>query len=136
MAYMTPEQRILGRENANRALGVTRRDMLKAAAAAPALGAFYFGYEKMDKPPVRAAVIGTGNEGRGAMIHDHNRDYVDMIGYCDIRPSQQELAVAAFAKHKQYGPDAAKKLKRYADSKAMLHDPDVEKVSIALPPSH
>src|SRR3954468_21246071 len=133
MAYTTPEQRILGRENANRALGMTRRDMLKAAAATPALGAFYFGYEKMDKPPVRAAIIGTGNEGCGAMIHDHNRDYVDMIGYCDIRPSQQQRAVAEFAKHKQYGPDEAKKLKKYADSKEMLDDPDVEMVIIALP---
>jgi len=73
MTYMTPEQRMLGRENANRALGVSRRDVLKAAAAAPALGAFYFGYEKLDnKPAVRAAIIGTGNEGCQAMIRDHN----------------------------------------------------------------
>ena len=43
MTNLTPEQRALGRENANRALGVTRRDLLKAAAVAPALGAFYFG---------------------------------------------------------------------------------------------
>ena len=47
MTNLTPEQRALGRENANRAIGMTRRDFLKAAAAAPALGAFYFGYEKM-----------------------------------------------------------------------------------------
>jgi hypothetical protein len=88
MTNLTPEQRALGRENANRALGMTRRDMLKAAAAAPALGAFYFGYEKMDKPPVRAAIIGTGNEGCQAMIRDHNRDYLDMIGFCDIRATK------------------------------------------------
>src|SRR5215472_7149460 len=105
MTYTTPEQRALGRANADRALGMSRRDVLKAAAAAPALGAFYFGYEKLeDKPPVRAAIIGTGNEGCGAMIHDHNRDYVDIIGFCDIRPSQQERARNEFAKHKQYGP--------------------------------
>src|SRR6266550_3493462 len=134
MAYMTPEQRILGRENANRALGVSRRDMLKAAAAAPALGAFYFGYEKLEgKPPVRAAIIGTGNEGCGAMIHDHNRDYVDIIGFCDIRPTQQERAVKEFTNHKQYGAADAKKIKRYADQKEMLDDPDVEMVIIALP---
>ena len=48
MTNLTPEQRVLGRENANRALGVSRRDLLKAAAAAPALGAFYFGYKEMD----------------------------------------------------------------------------------------
>src|SRR4051795_3513039 len=109
MAYMTPEQRTLGRENANRALGVTRRDLLKAAAAAPALGAFYFGYEKLDRPPVRAAIIGPGNEGCQAMIRDHNRDYLDYIGFCDIRPSQQQRAVTEFSNHKQYGPADAKK---------------------------
>src|SRR3954451_9345659 len=133
MAYMTPEQRTLGRDNTNRALGMTRRDMLKAAAAAPALGAFYFGYEKMDKPPVRAAIIGTGHEGCQAMIRDHNRDYVDIIGFCDIRPSQQERAVKEFSSHKQYGPSEAAKLKKYADKDEMLKDPDVEMVIIALP---
>ncbi len=48
MTNLTPEQRVLGRENANAALGVSRRDMLKAAAAVPALGAFYFGYKGME----------------------------------------------------------------------------------------
>src|SRR3954464_8008634 len=133
MAYMTPEQRTLGRENANRALGMTRRDMLKAAVAAPALGAFYFGYEKMDKPPVRAAIIGTGNEGCQAMIRDHNRDYLDFIGFCDIRPTQQERAVKEFTAHKQYTPDDVQKLKKYETKEQMLADPDVEMIVIALP---
>ena len=35
MTNLTPEQRALGRENANRALGVSRREWLKAAAATP-----------------------------------------------------------------------------------------------------
>ena len=96
MLNLTPEQRALGRENANLALGVTRRDLLKAAAAAPALGAFYFGYEKLGKDPVRAAIIGTGNEGCQAMIRDHNRAYLDFIGFCDARPSQQKRAVTEF----------------------------------------
>ena len=64
MTHLTPEERVMGRENANRALGVSRRDLLKAAAAAPALGAFYFGYGGMNgKSAVRAAIIGTGDEG-------------------------------------------------------------------------
>jgi predicted dehydrogenase len=133
MTNLTPEQRALGRENANRALGSTRRDFLKAAAAAPALGAFYFGYEKLGHPPVRAAIIGTGNEGCGAMIHEHNRDYLDFIGFCDIRPSQQARAVKEFEAHKQYSRDDVKKLKRYRDKDEMLADKDVEVVVIALP---
>jgi predicted dehydrogenase len=133
MSNLTPEQRALGRENANRALGITRRDWLKAAAAAPAAGAFYFGYEKMDKAPVRAAIIGTGNEGCGAMIHDHNRDYLDFIGFCDARPFNQARAIKEFSNHKQYGPADALKIKKYNDEKEMLEDPNVEVVVIALP---
>src|ERR1700693_3110515 len=103
MTHLTPEQRVLGRENANRALGMSRRDLLKAAAATPALGAFYFGYTEMgNKSAVRAAIIGTGAEGCQAMIRSHNRDFLDFIGFCDIRPSQQERAVKEFSNHKDY----------------------------------
>ena len=134
MSNLTPEQRALGRENANRVLGeLRRRDLLKAAAAAPAVGAFYFGYEKMDKSPVRAAIIGTGDEGCQAMIRYHNRDYLNFVGYCDIRPSQQKRAVKEFSDHAQYGPADANKLTRYDDHKKMLDDPNVEVVVIALP---
>ncbi len=134
MTNLTPEQRVLGRENANRALGVSRRDVLKAAAAVPALGAFYFGYKDMGgKAAVKAAIIGTGDEGCQAMIRSHNRDYLNFVGYCDIRPSQQARAVKEFSNHKQYLPDDVKKLKSYATKKEMLEDPDVEIVVIALP---
>ncbi len=132
MTTLTPEERALGRTNANIALGSTRRDFLKAAVAVPAAGAFYFGYTGIDKP-VKAAIIGTGNEGCGAMIHDHNREYLDFIGYCDIRPSQQKRAVKEFANHAQYGQKDADKLKSYADHKEMINDPEVEVVVIALP---
>jgi predicted dehydrogenase len=132
MTTLTPEQRALGLQNANTALGVTRRDFLKAAAVAPALGAFYFGYQPVAKA-VRAAIIGTGNEGCDAMIRQHNREYVNYIGFCDIRPSQQKRARAEFAKHPQYSPDDVKKLRQYQDADEMLADPDVEMVVIALP---
>ena len=134
MTHLTPEQRLLGRENANRALGMSRRDWLAAAAAAPAMGAFYFGYNKMgDKPPVKAAIIGTGDEGCQAMIRFHNRDYLNYVGFCDVRPSQQERCRKEFASHKQYGEADAKALKMYANKEEMYKDPDVEVVVIALP---
>ncbi len=132
MTTLTPEQRILGRENANTALGMTRRDFLKAAAVAPALGAFYFGYKTIDRP-VRAAIIGTGNEGCGAMIHDHNREYLEYIGYCDVRPSNVQRAKDEFLKHPQYSQDDVDKLRAYDDAEAMLQDKDIEVVVIALP---
>src|SRR5438105_3855760 len=113
MTNLTPEQRALGRENANAALGVTRRDFLKGAAAAPALGAFYFGYQSMrDQKPVRAAIIGTGNEGCDAMIRQHNRDYLDYIGFCDVRPFNQQRAIDQFSAHPQYTKDDVAGIKR------------------------
>ncbi len=142
---LTAEQRALGRLNAQSAIGTlpggpraghaSRRDFLRAAGAAGAgLGAMYFGYGPMgDKKAVKAAIIGTGNEGCGAMIHDHNRDYVDFIGFCDIRPSQVARATAEFAKHPQYSPEDVDKLRQYDDYQKMLADPDVEMVVIALP---
>ncbi len=134
MTNLTPEERILGRENANQALGMSRRDLLKAAVAAPALGAFYFGYKDMGgKAPVKAAIIGTGDEGCQAMIRSHNRAYLNFVGFCDIRPSQQERAVKEFSSHADYSPAEAKKLKRYATKEEMYADPEVEMVVIALP---
>ena len=47
MLNLTPDQRALGRANANEVIGSTRLDFLKAAATVPALGAFYFGYQQM-----------------------------------------------------------------------------------------
>lgn len=132
MTTLTPEERALGRHNTNMALGVTRRDFLKAAAVTPALGAFYFGYEGVDRP-ARAAIIGTGNEGCGAMIKDHNRAYLDFIGACDCRPFNQNRARKAIADHADYSQQDADRLKMYADVDEMLADDDVEVVVIALP---
>ena len=134
MTNLTPEERILGRENADRAIGMTRRDWLIAAAATPALAGFYFGYKDMgSKPPVKAAIIGTGDEGCQAMIRYHNRDYLNFVGFCDIRPSQQERAVKEFSDHKQYTAADVKKLKQYETKEQMFADPDVEMIVIALP---
>ena len=53
---LTPEQREIGKQNFNEAVGTTRRDFLKGAIASGAvtsgaLGAMYFGYGgKVDKP--------------------------------------------------------------------------------------
>jgi len=134
MTNLSPEERARGRANADQAIGMTRRDWLIAASAAPTLAGYYFGYKDMgSQPPVRAALIGTGDEGCQAMIRYHNRDYLDFIGFCDIRPSQQERAIKEFSNHKDYTPADVKKLRQYATKEEMYQDPDVEVVVIALP---
>ena len=134
MTNLTPEERLMGRENADRAMGISRRDWLIAASASPMIAGYYFGYKGLgDKPPVKAAIIGTGDEGCQAMIRFHNRDYINYIGSCDIRPSQQERAVKEFTNHKQYSEAEARNMKRYKTKEEMYNDPDVEMVVIALP---
>lgn len=145
--HLAEEERLVGRRNAQAAIGgietgprgdfPSRRDFLKAAAAAgPTLGALYFGYGSMgDKPAVKAAIIGTGNEGCDAMIRQHNRDYVDFIGYCDARPFNQKRALDHFEKQdlKQYTKADIASLKKYDTIKEVLDDPEVEMIVIALP---
>jgi len=140
MTSLTPDQRTIGRENTNAALGFSRRDFLKGAAAAPAAGAYYFGYQSSEPvKPVKAVVIGTGDEGCQAMIRYHNRDYVDYVGFCDIRPSQIKRGEKEFLAHKQYSPgDVAKlvdrsKSKYDFDYRKALADPEVVLIVIALP---
>ncbi|GIW87759.1 MAG: NADH-dependent dehydrogenase [Isosphaeraceae bacterium] len=134
MTTLTPEQKAIGRENARSVLGVTRRRFLQGAAVAPVAGAFYFGYKAVDRP-VRAAIIGTGNEGCQAMIHDHNPEYLQFIGFCDIRPSQQKRAVETLRAHGGYSSAEVEAFAKnmYPDVDAMLADPNVEMVVIALP---
>ena len=57
------------------------------------------------------------------MIRSHNREYLDFIGYCDIRPSQQERAVKEFSNHKEYSAADVKKLKHYATKEEMSTTP-------------
>ena len=67
------------------------------------------------------------------MIREHNRAYLDFIGFCDIRPTQQERAIKEFSATRTTRPADVKKLKKYETKEEMLADPDVEMVVIALP---
>ncbi len=50
---LTPEQEQIGRENFNEVVGLSRRDFMKGAAPpGTGLGAYYFGYQKLEGKPV------------------------------------------------------------------------------------
>ena len=89
---LTPDQRELGKANFRDVSGeLTRRGFMKSmvaagGAVAVAGAAGYFGYQKMDGKPVKAAVIGTGDEG-GVLIGDHNPEFNEFVAVCDIRPT-------------------------------------------------
>ena len=94
---MTPEQRQAGEQNFDKAtkqLGLDRRGFLKAGilgagAVAGSAAAVYFGYQSMQGNPVRAALIGGGDEG-GVLVGEHNPEFLKFVAVCDIRPSNMK----------------------------------------------
>jgi predicted dehydrogenase len=145
---LKPEERKVGEENFKRAvdgLGLNRREFLKAGAAATAAvagtaAAAYFGYKSSLGRPVKAALIGGGDEG-GVLVGEHNPEFLEFVAVCDIRPSNMKRIFEGDPKvalrkgfNKVYGKDEATKIKKYDDYRQMLKDnPEVEAVVIALP---
>jgi predicted dehydrogenase len=162
---MTPEQKEIGKGNFNRVVGklaeadqqaheqrqgMTRRrfmqGMIAAGATVPVSAAAFFGYRYHGFPngmrPVKAAIIGTGDEG-GVLVGEHNPHFLHFIAYSDIRPSNQRRIFLderltnsnsprrGFNHH--YGSDAKKHIKLYENYHEMLDDREIEMVVIALP---
>jgi predicted dehydrogenase len=150
---LTAEQRDLGRENFNRvADGLSRRGFMKSLAAAgaavPVTAAVWFGYQSLRGKPVKAALIGAGDEG-GVLVGEHNKDFLEFVAVCDLRPYNLDLkenkppagriftgdARGGVRKGftKIYGKDA-EKIRAYRDYKELLaKEKDVEAVVIATP---
>lgn len=129
--YLTPEQREIGRQNFLSALGAARKDFLEKSLSAAAPGPFYFGYGGPPAKPVRAAIVGTGNEGCEAMIRQSPPAYLEYVAFHDIRPTQIERARKTF--ESVYGSEQAKKIKFHEKWKDLLADSSVEAVVIATP---
>src|SRR4051812_11986241 len=150
---MTPEQRAQGEKNFNAAteqLGLNRRGFLKAGVlAAGAVGgsaaAVYFGYQSVQGNPVRAALIGGGDEG-GVLVGEHNPEFLKFVAVADIRPSNMTRIFEGDPKvplrkgfKKVYGAGVQRKgspdyIEPFTDWEEMLQTrKDVEAVVIALP---
>jgi predicted dehydrogenase len=145
--YLSPEQKELGRTNFQRAVGtyaLTRRDfmkgMLAAGAALPVAGAaYYFGYKQLDGKPVKAALIGGGDEG-GVLVGEHNPEYLEFVAVCDIRPSNlKRIFRGEPAPSPRKGFDhiygiRSISINQHTDYNQMLAaHPEIEAVVIALP---
>jgi len=87
---ITPEQIQIGKDNFNEVVGLTRRDMMKATAAAGVgLGALYFDYEKLNGSPVKAAFIGCGDEAN-VLLTEHPTEYMEVVAIADPRKANIE----------------------------------------------
>ncbi|MBN1490868.1 MAG: Gfo/Idh/MocA family oxidoreductase [Phycisphaerae bacterium] len=123
---LTSKQRQIGKDNYADALKVTRRQFLAGAAAVPSAAAMYWGYDKLKGDPVKVAVIGTGDQGK-AHIRSMNPDYLDMVAFSDIRPSNQKNTLTAT--EEKFG----KPVKLFENYEELLAQPEIEMVIIALP---
>jgi predicted dehydrogenase len=158
---LSPEEKAIGKQNFDEAVGTTRREFLQAsvlvggAAAAASLGSIYFGYGPKLDDRLRVGIIGTGDEG-GVLIGALNPDYIDVVALADIRPYSLHRAfygdwysagahaarpglLDVYKKREGWIDRAAaeKHITIYDDKKggypALLDDPNVEAVIIALP---
>jgi predicted dehydrogenase len=146
---LTAEQKELGKGNANAAVGdLTRRGFMKsmaigAAGLAPVAAATYYGFEAMKGRPVRAALIGCGDEG-GVLMGEHDKNYLEFVALCDIRPFNRNRIIEGEGEthirkgyRRIYGPDRATDIQKnhmYTDISEMLQkEPELEAVVIALP---
>ena len=109
---LTPEQKAIGKQNFNAALGSTllRRDFLKKGieqgiASGKGLGPYYFGYEETVKEPLRVGVLGTGDEG-SVLIGAVNPDFIRVAAIADVRPYNVHRAF-----HGDYYSDSANKVR-------------------------
>jgi predicted dehydrogenase len=151
--YVPAQKKAEGVENFQRAVGrgyiaeenqpLTRRDFMKGMAAGavtlPIAAAAYFGYQKLSGEPVRAGMIGCGDEG-GILLTQHNPDFLRFVAVADIRPTNQKRIFDGEAPwthrvgfNKKYGANARKEIKQYDDYKQLLEDKNIEAVVIALP---
>jgi predicted dehydrogenase len=126
---LTEQQRQIGKDNFTDALRFTRRDFLPGLAVLPAVTAFYWGYGQLHGTPVKAGIIGAGGQGR-ALINSVNPDFIDIVAFSDIRPSNQKRGRQAL--ESKYGSRAAR-IELLEDYHKLLDRGDIEMVIIALP---
>ena len=155
MINLTPEEREVGRDNYYSAVTaheqINRRDFLIRSIAAggvtaAGVGAMYFGYQRPNRP-IRACVIGTGDEG-GVLIGAINPDYVQVTAICDMRPSSihrafhgdwstQNTIKVRPGLMSVYGwkseDEARSNVKVYKEWEKAIQDPDIDGVIIATP---
>jgi predicted dehydrogenase len=142
---LTADQKDLGRANAANVMNeLSRRGFMKSLAAGAGGGAVvtaasYFGYTGFGDKPVRAALIGAGDEG-GILVGEHNPDFLKFVAIADIRPSNQKRIIDGDPKvplrkgfKKVYGQHEASKIKITDNYEELLKDPSIEAVVIALP---
>ncbi|MFZ4647781.1 MAG: gfo/Idh/MocA family oxidoreductase, partial [Gemmataceae bacterium] len=90
---LNAKQRETGKANFQQVTGdLTRRGFMRSMGVGASVAAIsplvYFGYKSVGKP-VRAALIGGGDEG-GILVGAHNPEFIKFVAVADIRPYNRE----------------------------------------------
>ena len=106
-----------------------RRNFLKAVAGVPALVAL--GGVALTRGPVRGgpvkiALVGTGDMGKG-LLNQYQKEFCDLKALCDINPARRAAMVDMMVKKGWPKPN------EYDDWQEMLQKEDLEAVHIATP---
>ncbi len=97
--YLRPEEKTVGQENFSTAIGVNRRDFLKAGIAAGAvsgagLGAMYFGYGASVGNPLRVGGDRHRRRRQRALGEPLTPSFLQVVAIADIRPLQRPPRVS------------------------------------------
>jgi predicted dehydrogenase len=108
---------------------VGRRNFLKAVAGVPALAVL--GGAAITRGPVRGgpvkfALVGTGDMGRG-LLNQYQKEFCDLKALCDINPRRRAVQVERMVKAGWPKPN------EYDDWQEMIQKEDIEAVHIATP---
>src|SRR6476659_9184741 len=106
-----------------------RRNFLKAVAGVPALVAL--GGAALTRGPVRGgpvkiALVGTGDMGKG-LLNQYQREFCDLKALCDVNPKRRAAMVQMMVEKGWPKPN------EYDDWQQMLQKEDLEAVHIATP---
>jgi predicted dehydrogenase len=108
---------------------IGRRNFLKAVAGAPAmvaLGAAALTRGPVHGGPVKIALVGTGDMGRG-LLNNYQKEYCDLKALCDVNPKRRA------AMSKMMVEKGWPKPNEYDDWQQMLQSEDLEAVHVATP---
>src|SRR5215471_19950695 len=108
---------------------IGRRNFLKAVAGVPALVAL--GGAALTRGPVRGgpvkmALVGTGDMGKG-LLSQYQKEFSDLKALCDVNPARRAAIVDMMVKKGWPKPN------EYDDWQEMLQKEDLEAVHIAVP---
>jgi predicted dehydrogenase len=117
--YLTAQQKLQGRRNFWRVAGRgvdPRRLKLETCVTRHIAGG-----------PVSAGVVGTGGQGRGSLLDNCLKEFINIEAVCDINPAHRALAVQGLVAAGYKAP------REYEDWEEMARREDLELVLVATP---